>query len=165
MSATKRRTKRYRPRPVYANATDRAFASASPMTAAEVRELSLICEAALTGLLSPASTEEEAGRCWGNLATAASMCQRLSALGLGCGEQAEAVIEGALAALQAVHDRGHAGNGWTMSPQETDAITWLVHVYTKVQLPATSYGEFARAFQATKNHVINAKAAPAAMAG
>lgn len=95
---------------------------------------------------------------WCSLADAANMAETLAEMGLGCGPEAERVINTAQKALHDVHQRHAARSTWTLYADEIDALHWLARLHCTAQLPACSFGEFSDAFNRTQNRLRQALA-------
>jgi hypothetical protein len=67
-------------------------------------------------------------------------------MGICSGQQAEAVVHNAQAALAAVQQRHAGGGSWTLYPAELDALHWLAALHAK-QLAECDYSEFERAWR------------------
>lgn len=96
-------------------------------------------------------------RHWLSLADACNMAETFASMGLGRGEDADAVIEHAQRALSDVHQRHEQRGTWTLYADEIDALTWLVQLH-RVQLAACSYSEFAHAIDLTEQRMRQARA-------
>jgi hypothetical protein len=96
-------------------------------------------------------------RHWRSMADTANVAETFADMGLGSGDDADAVIQRAQQALHDVHQR-HATRGtWTLYADEIDALHWLVQLH-HAQLGACSYSEFARAFDLTEQRMAQALA-------
>lgn len=153
-SKTKAPRKAYRPRPVHANAWERAIMGAERVQAQQVAQLHQRRQQALQSLMQGARGEE-ARAAWRELADAANLAETLASMGLGSGEQARSTIDAAQAALAAVMQRHQAGGSWAMRASELDALRWLLQLH-QVQLGHTSYTEYDQAVQRTAQRVQQA---------
>lgn len=153
MPRSARPRKAYRPRPVHTNATQGAINGARKLSAADVLQQLTLCRHALQEF----SAGRDCPRHWLSLADTANMAQGLAALRIGCGDQADQVIEQAQAALAAVQQRRHAGGSWTLYAAELEALGWLIALHT-TQLGACDYAEFDKAFHQTHERLSQARA-------
>lgn len=142
-----------KPRPVYANALQRAIQGSRLLSAADVSLQIGIGRHALDSL-------KRADRCfesWRDLADLANMAETLAGMGLGGGADAVAVIDKAQGALADLWDRQKERKTWTMRSEEIDAFEWLLTLH-RVQLEACSYRELERAINRTKERMAQALA-------
>jgi hypothetical protein len=152
-----RRARKYRPRPVYANAVDIAIARARPLSLAAVAGQRQILEHALAQFSQGMNCYQH----WCSLADAANVAETLAGMGLGAGADADGFIEQGQKALFDVHVRHGTRNTWTLYPAELQSIDWLVWLHCTVQMPACSHGEFSDALERTRNRLQQALAGTA----
>ena len=95
---------------------------------------------------------------WRSLADIANMAETLAGMGLGGGPDANAVITESQQALADILQRRSTSQHWATTEPERDALGWLLRLHCDIQIPATSYGEYERAFQKTRNRVQQAAA-------
>jgi hypothetical protein len=148
----KKRTRRKAPR-IATNSVQIAMANARRLLPADVANHRRIVTHALEQLMRG----EEPAFNWSSMADSANVAEQLSAIGIGSGEQADAVIERAQKSLADVYRRQSERGSWTMRAEEIDALRWLIELHS-AQLAACSYGEFERALRATAERVSQAVA-------
>lgn len=100
---------------------------------------------------------EEYAAAWMRLADAANMAETLAAMRIGAGDDADAVIEAAQAALAEIHTRYTERGTRALYADEIDALSWLVRLHD-TQLSEVSYREFRDAFERTKQRIAQAQA-------
>ena len=153
----KKPRKAYRQRPVHTNAVSIALNLVRKLSDADVS----MQRGAMTTALREFSAGQHCPVHWRSLADTANMAETLAGMGICSGDQADAVVEKAQQALADVQHR-HATRGtWTLYAAELDALDWLVVLHAR-QLAECSYGEFERAFNATRERIAQALAGNAA---
>lgn len=145
--------KKYRPRPVHANAVEIAINGARKLSAADV--------SMQRGIVSLALREFSAGHnCaqhWRSLADTANMAETLKDMGLCSGPQADELVHSAQVALGEVKQRHAARGTWTLYAAELDALGWLDALHSR-KLAECSYSEFATAYHRTHERIAQARA-------
>lgn len=143
--------KKYRPRPVHANAVEIAINGARKLSYQDVeRQRGIVCHA-----LIEFTAGRDCAQHWRSLADTANMAETFVGMGICSGTQAEEVVERAQAALAAVQQRHAARGTWTLYGAEIDALQWLAALHLK-QLAECSYAEFERAFHTTRERIAQA---------
>lgn len=141
------------PRRVATNAIDIAINGARRLAQADVDGHHALMQRAKREFCQGVSCDLH----WLSLADAANVAETFAAMGLGAGQDADAIISHAQEALAAVHQRHQLRGTWTLYADEIDALGWLVHLH-HVQMGACSYSEFARALDRTAERVAQARA-------
>lgn len=152
MGRTAKRRKAYRPRPLV-NPLQRAMTGVQLLAPRDVSGQISIARRALAELGRGHDVQHH----WRSLADTANMAESLAGLRIGAGDDAERVIRSAQRALADIHVRLQHGRSRALYHHEVDALQWLISLH-QLQLAACSYDEFARAFQATRDRVAQARA-------
>jgi len=153
-----RRARARQQRPVYLNAHQIAIGRAQRLSDSDVAGQAALMQHALAEYLAGTNCPAH----WRSLADTANMAETLAAMGLGCGPDADQIIEQGQEALANAWQR-HAERGtWTLYPAEIEALRWLVRLHCHTQLPARSYGELETALERTRNRIAQARAGNAA---
>lgn len=139
------------------NTMQRVLVGVSKLQPADVQRQRQAMQAAIEGLLAGHPGSD----CWKSMADAANIAETLASMGIGGGPEAEQVIADAQEVL-AYMAQEHASRGtWALHAAERDEVRhrllWLASVHG-AQLEHCSYGEFDRAYQATRERVSQARA-------
>ncbi len=153
-----RRARIRQQRPVYVNAVQIAISRAQRLSDSDVAGQAALMQHALVELIAGANCSTH----WRSLADTANMAETLAAMGLGCGPDADQIIEQGQQALADAWRRHAERSTWTLYPAEIEALRWLVRLHCHTQLPACSYGELETALERTGNRIAQARAGNAA---
>lgn len=143
----KPRTKKYRPRPVSANAMDWAIAGAHKMPAADI---ALVMAPVLAGydLLRKGGADRPD---WNDVCTALNMGEALTELHIG--DNLRPDFDAGHAALHQIALRMLAGKGSTCYSGELLAVKEAIDMY-QIQLGICTQAEFSRALKRVKNLLL-----------
>lgn len=161
---SKKPRKKYRPTDAHLNALEQAMNRVRRLSNADVlnqqanarRSIEVLKAGAGLAVLAKKGDDAECLTHWKGLADVANMAETLASMGLGSGEQADAIIAAANKVLHDVFLRRQILGVWSLSVEQVDALEWLVALHCGTQLAACSYGEFERAFIRTRNRVHDA---------
>lgn len=149
----KREVKRaYRPKPVHANAIERAITGAQLLPRSEVAALNAALDHALVTFGRGIDCLQQ----WRVMADAANVAEGLARVGIASDEESKARIWAGKNALGDVYERAQANGCWTLRAAEREAIDTCIFIH-QAQLTHCSWREYESAVADVRNRVTQAQ--------
>lgn len=141
------------PRPVYANAVQRAIEGARLLPKVETAAVKAGMRMALTEFLTGKRCDVH----WATLADALNMAESLSDIGICSDEPSAEKINAGQLALAEVAQQFARIRSWTLRAAQLDALRTGLEIH-EIQLDYCSFSEYERAYHTTRNRISQARA-------
>src|SRR5574337_92725 len=143
---------RMKPRPVYANAVERAIEAARKLPMQDRAELIAIID----GAFSWFSAGRDCASNWRVMADALNTAEMLSKMGIASDDASKARIDDAMRVLADVYERAEKRGSWTLRGPELQTLGDGLFI-ARIQLEHCSLGEFEKARKRVAERIRHAR--------